>query len=108
MNASPRPMTVSERLSMRLEGSPEPDSDTGYTMYPNWQLRMEIADAAADERKLATMEAWFRLCGNHYYLCPASHHIGLPCDCGFGPILEKYPSDTDAEAFLAAQKEPAP
>jgi len=50
-----RPMTVSERLAMRLEGSPDPDKDDGYAMYPNWQLRMEIADAKALESELALL-----------------------------------------------------
>jgi len=40
---------VSERLAMRLKGSPEPALDGGYTMYPNWQLRLEIRDCAALE-----------------------------------------------------------
>jgi hypothetical protein len=48
-------MTVSERLDMRLRGSPDPDRDDGYAMYPNWQLRMEIADAKALEAKLEAM-----------------------------------------------------
>ncbi len=51
-----RPMLVSERLEMRLLGSPEQDNDQGYTMYPNWQLRMEIADAKDLEAKLSKMD----------------------------------------------------
>ena len=50
-----RPMSVSERLHMRLMGSPEPDRDDGYAMYPNWQLRMEIEDAKALESELALL-----------------------------------------------------
>ncbi len=49
-------MFVSERLEMRLQGSPEPEKDKGYTMYPNWQLRMEITDAKALEARLSKME----------------------------------------------------
>jgi len=52
-----RPMTVSERLEMRLEGSPEPNNDNGYAMYPNWQLRIEIADTKALESSLAQAQA---------------------------------------------------
>ena len=47
-----RTMFVSERLEMRLQGSPEPENDKGYTMYPNWQLRMEIAGAKALEQRV--------------------------------------------------------
>ena len=58
-----RPMLVSERLEMRLQGSPEPEKDKGYTMYPNWQLRMEITDAKALEAKLSKMEDALEHCG---------------------------------------------
>ncbi len=51
-----RTMLVSERLEMRLHGSPEPENDKGYTMYPNWQLRMEIGDAKALESELKQLK----------------------------------------------------
>ena len=51
-----RTMFVSERLEMRLQGSPEPENDKGYTMYPNWQLRMEITDTKALEQRVERLE----------------------------------------------------
>ena len=54
-----RTMFVSERLEMRLQGSPEPENDKGYTMYPNWQLRMEITDAEALEQRVERLEDGF-------------------------------------------------
>ncbi len=51
-----RTMFVSERLEMRLQGSPEPENGKGYTMYRNWQLRMEIADAKALEQRVERLE----------------------------------------------------
>ncbi|KKL83780.1 hypothetical protein LCGC14_1971260, partial [marine sediment metagenome] len=39
------------------------EKDKGYTMYPNWQLRMEITDAKALEARLSKMEDALEHCG---------------------------------------------
>ena len=67
-----RPMLVSERLEMRLQGSPETENNKGYTMYPNWQLQMEIADVKALEAELEATQYGLAMT-QHYWISPMEY-----------------------------------
>ena len=88
-----RPMFVSERLEMRLQGSPEPEKDKGYTMYPNWQLRMEITDAKALEARLSKIDGLdVQISDGDVWLHFPDAAISIEGICRFGapgPIVKK-------------------
>lgn len=105
-----RTMLVSERLEMRLHGSPEPENDKGYTMYPNWQLRMEIADAKALEAKLEALERGLtiKISDGDVFLVFPDTMISIEGMCRFGmlgPIVRQNLRTWRDEILATAQKE---
>ncbi|KKL04626.1 hypothetical protein LCGC14_2614160, partial [marine sediment metagenome] len=95
-----RPMLVSERLEMRLRGNPEPEKDKGYTMYPNWQLRMEITDAKALEARLSKMEEALTLLHKYPF-----HSADCRCKQWGGKIDPENCGQCRAREVLAALPE---